>query len=136
MQYFNLKIVTPDGMIFSDQVYMVSVRTVLGEIGIKARHIDYVIPLGMGECKVYINETHYKNAACIGGVLTVIEGNVSIIATTFEWAESIDVVRAQMAMEQAEQIELSNFPKQEQKKMQGRLRRAQVRLSVKNNETK
>lgn len=130
MQKFDLKIVTPDGMIFGDEIYMVSLRSVLGNIGIKARHIDYVIPLGMGECKVYTDENHYKNAACIGGVLTVLQGNVSIIATTFEWAKDIDVPRAQMAQEQAEQIELSTLSDKEKEKILGRLRRAQVRLSV------
>ena len=52
----------------------------------------------MGPAKVVL-EGKSRIAACIGGMLSVINGEVRLIATTFEWAEDIDRERAKSALE-------------------------------------
>ena len=47
MTPFHLKIVTPDGLIYDGQAEELLVRTTNGDIGILARHMNYVAPLGM-----------------------------------------------------------------------------------------
>ena len=101
---FRLQIVTPDGLAFEGEAEKISVRTIEGEIGILARHIDYVSPLGMGEAVITDAEGKERRAACIGGMVAVHNGNVRLVATTFEWAENIDLERAKAAEQRKKSI--------------------------------
>lgn len=44
-----------------------------------------------------------RSAACIGGMLTVLDGSCSLLATTWEWQEDIDADRAGEAKERAQE---------------------------------
>ena len=103
MMPFNLKIVTPDGLIYDGQAEKLIVRTIGGDVCILARHMDYVAPLGMGQTIVEANGRR-RSAACIGGMLSVSGGEVTLVPTTFEWSESIDVERAQRSYDRADRI--------------------------------
>ena len=96
-----------------------------------ARHINYVVPLGMGRATVVDAEGNRRYAACIGGMLSVQNGEVSLVPTTFEWAENIDEQRAQNSQERAEKI-LNNAESSaaDLKLAEARLHRALVRKSV------
>lgn len=127
---FQLQIVTPDGRYFDGQAERLLVPTIDGQVGILARHINYLTGLGMGPAKV-VTEEGERYAACIGGMVAVTNGDVKVVATTFEWADDIDVARAQASLERAEKM-LANPNADEQTKTyaQARLKRAKVRLSV------
>ncbi len=130
MTPFKLKIVTPDGLQYDGMAEMVVARTTTGEIGIMAKHINMVAPLGMGRALITVDGKE-KKAACIGGILSVIGGEVSLVPTTFEWAENIDVSRAEKAMaESKEAIAKKDVSQMELKMAEARLKRALVRLSV------
>ena len=80
MTEFPLNIVTPDGKIFSGNAESLRVRSIDGDICIRARHTDYVTALGMGAAEVIIaGEKHI--AACMGGVISVLDGDVTLAAT-------------------------------------------------------
>ena len=86
MNTFSLKIVTPDGLQFDGQVEELIVRTTSGDMGILAGHINCVAPLGMGLATVVQNgEKRY--GACIGGMVSVLGGEVKLVPTTFEWSD-------------------------------------------------
>ena len=65
-------------------------------------------------------------------MLSVTGGEVSLIATTFEWADEIDMQRAQRAKENAEMrlSRQSQLDKQQIMLAQARLKRALVRLNA------
>ena len=127
---FHLQIVTPDGLAFEGQAEKLSVRTQDGIIGILPRHIDYVAPLGMGEAVITV-EGAERRAACIGGMVAVTGGDVRLVATTFEWAEQIDLARAKLAEEKARaRLERKDLTERELKLAEAKLNRALVRLSV------
>lgn len=130
MPLFSLQIVTPDGLFFDGDVIMVNIHTLEGWIGIRARHTDFLTALGMGECRVDLKDGTSKYAACIGGMVAVVKGTVRIAATTFEWAESIDVERAISSRLRAEAIIATTKDSEEKHIAEMRLRRALVRLSV------
>jgi len=133
MTPFKLKIVTPDGLQYDGMAEMVVVRTTTGEIGIMAKHINVVAPLGMGRALITVDGKQ-RAAACIGGILSVIGGEVSLVPTTFEWAEDIDVKRAEKAMnESKETIQKKSGSQMELKMAEARLKRALVRLGVAQN---
>lgn len=127
---FSLQIVTPDGLLYDDQAKMVKLRTINGDIAIRARHIDFLTALGMGECRVDFNNNMSRYAACMGGMISVMSGKVRIVATTFEWLEEIDQKRVEMAKVLAEEILASDAPEEEKKKALAHLKRALVRLGV------
>ena len=130
MTPFNLKIVTPDGLIFDGQAEELIVRTTSGDLGILAGHINCVAPLGMGRATVVIDGKH-RYAACIGGMVSVVGGDVTLVPTTFEWAESIDAARAEASQKRAETIlHKKDASDTELKLAQARLHRALVRKSV------
>ena len=103
MTPFHLKIVTPDGLIYDGQAEELLVRTTNGDVGILARHMNYVAPLGMGRA-VIVSDGQRRTAACIGGMVSVSKGEVTLVPTTFEWADKIDVARAEAAREKAEKV--------------------------------
>ena len=103
MNTFRLRIVTPDGIRFDGLAEELVVRTTTGDTGILAGHINYVAPLGMGQATVLV-DGEKRCGACIGGMVSVVNGDVTLVPTTFEWADSIDVSRAEASKARAEQI--------------------------------
>ncbi len=130
MTGFPLKIVTPDGLEFDGMAESLTVRTVTGDMGIMAKHVDCVAPLGMGEATVVIDGQR-RRAACIGGMVSVIGGVVNLVPTTFEWADEIDVARAEASEKRAQAVLANkNATDTEIKLARARLKRALVRKNV------
>ena len=131
MSAFSLQIVTPDGQYHNGHVEKLIVRTITGDVCILPHHCDYVTALGMGEAKVWFEGGAARTAACIGGMLIVANNAVKLIPTTFEWADEIDVERAEQAVNRArELIARPGLTAREKSMAEARLRRAQVRVSV------
>ena len=131
MTPFKLKIVTPDGLIFDGEAEKLIVRTNAGDVAILARHIDYVAPLGMGRAVVVGADGNRRTAACIGGMLSVSNGEVTLVPTTFEWAEQIDLDRVLRSYERADKILHDNSASDTEIALaEARLHRALVRKSV------
>lgn len=84
MNSFTLKIVTPEKLQFDGQAEKLIVRTVTGDLGILPGHVDIVAPLGKGTA-VVVAEGERKTAFCQGGLLTVVKGEATLVATTFDW---------------------------------------------------
>ena len=130
MREFPLKIVTPDGLIFNGPAQELIVRTTTGDLGILAGHSNCVAPLGMGRATIIVDgEKRY--GACIGGMLSVMNGEATLVATTFEWAQDIEAARA-AASEQRAKAVLSNEGASDTdiRLAQARLKRALIRQSV------
>lgn len=131
MSTFPLKIVTADGLLYDGEAERIIARATDGEICILAGHINCVAALGMGRATVVDGNGNRRNAACIGGILTVAEGAVTLVPTTFEWSDSIDVARAKASRERAEQILRNKDSSDTDLRLaEARLHRALVRTSV------
>ena len=127
---FPLKIVTPDGLIFDGQAEKLIVRTTTGDVAILSRHIDAVFPLGMGQAIVE-SDGQRRTAACIGGLLSVISGEVTLVPTTFEWSDQIDAERAERSLSRAQRIlKEKDSSDTEIQLAEARLKRALIRKSV------
>ena len=134
MTAFPLRIVTPDGLEYEGQAEELIVRTTSGDIGILAGHVNCVAPLGMGKATVVIDGKR-RYAACIGGMLSVMNGAVTLVPTTFEWADKIDADRADRSYQRAqEMLNRKDSSETDIKLAQARLRRALVRKSVAGNQ--
>ena len=133
MKNFPLKIVTPYGLVYDGNAQELIVRTTSGDLGILADHLNCVAPLGMGRATVII-DGQKRYGACIGGMVTVVNGLVTLVPTTFEWAQDIDPDRAERSRQQAEAIlKTKDASSAEIKLAEARLKRALVRKSVASN---
>ena len=131
MTSFPLKIVTPDGLIYDGNAEMVIVRTITGDMAFLAKHINCVAPLGMGRATVIV-DGQKRYAACIGGMVSVVDGTVTLVPTTFEWADAIDADRAQASLDRAQKVldNKENATETDLKLAEARLHRALVRKNV------
>ena len=129
MMPFKLKIVTADGLFFDGEAEELVVRTVTGDVGILAKHMNYVAPLGMGHATVVTNGQR-RSAACIGGMVSVMDGEVTLVPTTFEWAEDIDVARAEASYQKARKILDNQTSQTDMNLAKAKLNRAMVRKGV------
>lgn len=130
MTQFSLTIVTPDGLKFEGQVEELVVRTTTGDIGIRARHTNLVAALGMGRASV-IQDGKKRYGACIGGMVSVVDGQVRLVPTTFEWASDIDTARAEAALQKAKEILSDKSASNTDIRLaEAKLRRALVRKGV------
>ncbi len=127
MNTFPLTIVTPDGLQFDGQVSELIVRTITGDLGIMAGHMNCVAPLGMGLATV-ATESGKRYAACIGGMVSVLNGSVKLVPTTFEWADKIDVARAEKSETRAKAVMANKTSTDTDLRLaEARLKRALVR---------
>ena len=130
MNSYPLKIVTPDGLQFDGPAEEVIVRTTTGDMAFLAGHINCVAPLGMGRATI-VAGGQKRYAACIGGMVSVVNGSVTLVPTTFEWSDKIDVDRANAAYEKADSVLKNPSSSQNDLKLaEAKLRRALVRKSV------
>ena len=128
MRTFPLRIGTPDGLLFEGEVQRIVCRSITGDLAILAGHCNFCTALGMGEAHVILENGTSRSAACIGGMLTVMDGNCSLLATTWEWQEDIDADRAGKAKERAQEQLRQKQSIQEYQLSQASLARAMARL--------
>jgi F-type H+-transporting ATPase subunit epsilon len=80
---------------------------------------------------VVVHSGQRRTAACIGGMLSVVDGSVTLVPTTFEWADKIDVERAEASYQKAEKMLKDQTASDTDLKLaESRLRRALIRKSV------
>ena len=88
MTSFPLKIVTPDGLVYDGPAEEVIVRTITGDMAVLARHINCVAPLGTGRATIVMDGTR-RYASCSGGLISIANGDVTLIPHTFQWEEPL-----------------------------------------------
>lgn len=130
MNTFSLTIVTPDGVQFDGQAESLTVRTTTGDMGILAGHTNCVAPLGMGMATVMV-DGQKRYGACIGGMVSVLNGQVKLMPTTFEWSDTIDLTRAKASGQRAKDVlENKSSTDTDLRLAEARLKRALIRQSV------
>ena len=99
----QLVIVTPERQVLKETVAEVTVPGADGYLGVLPGHAPLITELGVGELT-------YRTAGGQAGLLAVIRGfaevlpdRVSVLAETAEFAEDIDLKRAQAALRRAEE---------------------------------
>ncbi len=102
MTTFHLQIYTPDRLFFDGETENLIVRTTVGDKGILARHEPYVAALPIGKLKIKLNG-EFRTAAVSEGVVKVSKDKTVILVQSCEWADEIDVERANAAKTEAEQ---------------------------------
>ena len=132
MATYHLQIVTPDRMVYDGEAEKIILRTVNGDVCILPHHIDYAVPLAIGEARITDGQGNTRMAACNNGMLSVHGNEVRVVAVTFEWADDIDLERARRAEESAkEMLEKLQREDVDYNVAEARLKRALTRIQVK-----
>jgi len=76
---FILEAVTPERLVFEKPVEFVKLRTEGGDIGILAKHINYITPIGAGEMLVREKDNKEMTYYLEGGFLEVRQDKVVIL---------------------------------------------------------
>ncbi len=95
------EIVTPERIVYTNEVRMVVAPTIDGEIGILPLHAPLVSPLDPGEIRVIYDDDQVEWFAISGGYIQVHEDKVIILADQAAASSQIDVARARQALEHA-----------------------------------
>ena len=129
MKSFKLKIATPDGLEFEGEVESLLVRTAEGDAEILAGHTDFLSALSVGRTRITVGgEKHFASSS--GGFVSVKNGEVSVVCTTFEFAEEIDIKRAKAAKEKAEAALAASVDAKTEALLKAKLARAANRINV------
>ncbi len=129
----TVEIVTPERVVFSEQVDFVVVPGIEGYLGVLPMHAPIVSGLNIGILKVITGGKETKLATS-GGFMEVNNDKVVILAETAERSDEIDVSRAKAARERAEQRLASRTHDVDVARAEMALRRALIRLKASGNE--
>ncbi len=126
----HLEIVTAERTVFSGEVDMVTVPGSGGVMGVLPHHAPVLSTLKPGELRVKVGDEISYFA--IGGGFVDIQGDrVIILADSAERADEIDIARAELARQRAQELLRTPPPdKEDLFKIEAALRRSQVRLQV------
>ena len=104
----QLEIVTPERLVYEDEVDSVNVPGIEGELGILPHHAPLLSILGFGELRIRKGGAE-ESFAIVGGFLQVRPDRVVVMAETADMASEIDLEKAQQARREAEQALESGY---------------------------
>ena len=97
----NLKIITPERVVFEQKVEEVSARAIDGELSILPNHQPLITALAVDVLRFKTDGVEHI-AAVIGGLMEVGENQVTVLSDVADLDTEIDEARAHDAMAKAE----------------------------------
>jgi F-type H+-transporting ATPase subunit epsilon len=104
---FRAEVLTPHGPVHDGEMFQVSVRTVVGEVGIRARHAPMLARLVPHEMRLYETESDFdgsgaKRYAAAEGWLEVFANKVTVLVSEAIDPEALDAADLKARLEDAE----------------------------------
>lgn len=127
-----LEIITPEKVVYQDEVDEIIAPTVTGQIGILPHHVNLLTKIEAGELIVKKGKT-VQHLAITGGFLEVVNNKVSVLADYAVRSEEIEVEKALEAQKRAESLMKQAKEKTSEKDFaiaQSELRKAILELKV------
>ncbi len=126
----KLEIITAEQVAYQDEVDAVIVPGIVGQLTILPHHAPLMTMIEPGEL-VLRKGGQETYIAVTGGYLEVLDNKVVILADAAERAEDIDIARAELAKEKAQESLRSQAPTDlDQARVEAALRRSLARLKV------
>ncbi|MBC8587243.1 ATP synthase F1 subunit epsilon [Paratissierella segnis] len=102
MSLFHLDIVTPKRQFFSDDIDMVVVKGIDGELAVLKGRAPLITPLKIGKIRIFKEDTVLV-AAIEDGYISVDENSTTIVTKGAEWPYEIDIEGAMEDKRRAEE---------------------------------
>lgn len=99
---FKLEIVTPEELLFKDDIQFVVVPETYGEMGVLRNHAPMIAALNIGIVRYTDTEGVIRKVAISGGFMEVMANEARVLAETAEPGSQIDVMRARASRDRAE----------------------------------
>jgi F-type H+-transporting ATPase subunit epsilon len=126
----KLEIVTPDGPVYSEDVEMVTLQGVEGQMGILPQHIPLITQLEPGE--MIVLKGGREDYLAVGhGLVEVTAESVAILTDMAVAVESIDEAKAEEARQRAEARLRDKISDEEVASVNASLARSLAQLHVK-----
>lgn len=126
---FLLEIITPEKVIYKDEVSEVVVPTVEGEIAILPNHINLLTQVNPGELIIKKGSAQ-QSLVITGGFLEVQSNRISILAEYAVKAQDIEIAQALEAKKRAEKVMNEKCTDDEMRVAQAELMKAILQLKV------
>ena len=104
----QLEIVTPERLVYEDEVDSVNLPGIEGELGILPHHAPLLSILGVGELRIRKGGAE-ESFAIVGGFVQVRPDKVVVMAETADLAGEIDLAKAEEARREAERALESGY---------------------------
>lgn len=127
---FQVKIITPDRIFYAGEAEMIEFTTSSGQIGVYKKHIPLTTVLAPGAVIIHEAEGE-KIAAVHAGFAEILPEQVTLLAEIAEWAEEIDISRAEAARKRAEERLQAKAADVDLARAEFALRKALTRIDVK-----
>lgn len=129
MKKLNLAVITPERTVFTDEVDMVVVPAIEGDIGVLSGHVPLFTKIKPGEIMIKKgNDESYL--AVTGGFLEVLGDNVNILADYAIRAEEVEQAKAEEAKRRAEKLMEERRTKEEFAIAQAEFLKAVLELKI------
>ena len=126
----RLEVITPEKVVYSDDVDMVIAPASEGYVGILPHHAPLLTTLGPGEFRVKKGGVE-QVLAVFGGFMDVRGDRVVVLTEDAEHAEDIDAQQAQEARDRAQQaLQAGPMSAADEARARASLQRALVRIRV------
>lgn len=102
MGKMHLEVVTPERVMLSEDVDMFEARGTLGEFGVLPGHVTFLTTVEPGEVRI-LDEGRIRYLATGGGFAEVVNDQITLLLSSAEFPEEIDVERAYRAKQRAEE---------------------------------
>jgi F-type H+-transporting ATPase subunit epsilon len=99
---FRAEVLTPEGEVFNDEVELVSTKTVVGSIGIRAHHEPVLAILDPTELRLYKTESEVVRFAQAEGYLQMAENTALILVEEALEPGDLDTGALRERLQQAE----------------------------------
>ncbi len=131
MPNISLEIITPTRTLYSGEVSMVRAPGSLGLFQVLPGHHPMISTLEIGRIDFREPDGEERIAATSDGYVEVLDNTVTVLASTAEFADEIDIDRAKEALERAKErlheTVTEELPADERVSEQAKLERAMLR---------
>ena len=126
----RLRIATPENVKFDEDIDMVIMRCITGDIGILPNHEACSAILDFGVLRILNNGSDERRMAVFGGMAQIRDNVVTILANDAQWPEDIDISLVESEREKAQRRVQENVDDLQIQKDQVVLRRTLVQIEV------
>ncbi|NWF82309.1 MAG: ATP synthase F1 subunit epsilon [Bryobacteraceae bacterium] len=126
----ELEVATPERYLLKEKVVAVDVPAANGMLGILPEHAPLISELGCGSLKFSTETGQSRVLSICGGYVEVASNHVRVLAARAEYADEIDVKRAEEALKRANERLLHPTPGVDMARALSAMQRAQARLAA------
>lgn len=131
MSTTRLKISTPQGIFFEDDVKMVTLKTPEGYIGLQHNRLPFISSIEISPMYITSKNSEKKVIAISGGIVFVEKTYIDIFTDDIAWKEELNKTEIQRIIDEAtKKLNEAKEDKVEKQKLEIKIKRALNKLVV------